>query len=66
MASQISFRQFTALLSHLNILVSFYDEMIDFFLPCALAHAPESEGKRATPTMNDMLLILFNEGFVPN
>ena len=62
---QISFRQFTALLSHLNILVPSYDEMFDFFLPCALAHAPESEGKRATPTMNDMLLILFNEGFVP-
>ena len=61
---QISFQQFIALLQHLNILGPAHDEMYDYFLPCALAHAPPSKGGSQT-TSKDSLLASFPGGFVP-
>ena len=60
----ITYSQFTALLSHLNILVSAHDSNFDFFLPCALVHALESDRESAVLT-NELLFIIFKKGFVP-
>ena len=60
----ITYIQFTALLSHLNILVPAHDTRFDFFLPCALVHAPESDTDSISGS-NDILVIFFDEGFVP-
>ena len=60
----ITFIQLTALLSHLNILVPAHDEEFDFFLPCALAHAPESADTESAAS-HYSLFIIFNKGFVP-
>ena len=60
----ITYEQFIALLSHLNILVPAHDTRFDFFLPCALVHAPESDTDSISGS-NDILLIFFDEGFVP-
>ena len=59
----ITYSQFTALLSHLNILVPAHDSNFDFFLPCALVHALESDREGAVLT-SEQLFIIFNEGFV--
>ena len=61
---QISFQQFIALLQHLNILGPAHDEMYDYFLPCALAHAPPAKEGSQT-TSKDSLLASFPGGFVP-
>ena len=60
----ITYTQLMALLSHLNILVPAHDEKFDFFLPCALAHAPESADTESAAS-HYSLFIIFNEGFVP-
>ena len=60
----INYTQLMALLSHLNILVLAHDENFDFFLPCALAHAPESADTESAAS-HYSLFIIFNEGFVP-
>ena len=60
----ITYSQFTALLSHLNILVPAHDKNFDFFLPCALVHALESDRQVAVLT-SELLFIIFKEGFVP-
>ena len=60
----ITYEQFIALLSHLNILVPAHDTRFDFFLPCALVHAPESDTDSISGS-NDILVIFFDEGFVP-
>ena len=60
----ITYSQFTALLSHLNILVPAHDSNFDFFLPCALVHALESDREGAVLT-SELLFIIFKEGFVP-
>ena len=61
---QISFQQFIALLQHLNILGPAHDEMYDYFLPCALAHAPPAKECSQTTSKNS-LLASFPGGFVP-
>ena len=58
----ITYTQLMALLSHLNILVPAYDEKFNFFLPCALAHAPESD---ANDKSDNQLLIIFENGLLP-
>ena len=58
---EISFDQFTALLQHLNILVPAHDGKHDYFLPCALVHAPVSQPTNSLHS----LALLFNGGFVP-
>ena len=62
------FDQFLALLQYLNILGKAHglntgDETFDYFLPCALVHAPEPE----SPDSVDLnsLLVSFESGFVP-
>ena len=60
----ITYTQLMALLSHLNILVPAHNEKFDFFLPCALAHAPESADTESAAS-HSSLFIIFNEGFVP-
>ena len=60
----ITYTQLMALLSHLNILVPAHDEKFDFFLPCALAHAPESADTESAAS-HYSLSIIFNKGFVP-
>ena len=62
------FDQFLALLQYLNILGEAHglntgDETFDYFLPCALVHAPEPE----SPDSVDLnsLLVAFESGFVP-
>ena len=60
----ITYSQFTALLSHLNILVPAHDSNFDFFLPCALVHALESD-REITVLTRELLFIIFKEGFVP-
>ena len=60
----INYAQLMALLSHLNILVPAHDEKFDFFLPCALAHAPESTDTESAAS-HSSLFIIFNKGFVP-
>ena len=60
----ITYTQLMALLSHLNILVLAHNEKFDFFLPCALAHAPESADTENAAS-HYSLFIIFNEGFVP-
>ena len=60
----ITYSQFIALLSHLNILVPAHDSNFDFFLPCALVHALESD-REVTVVTSEELFILFKEGFVP-
>ena len=60
----ITFIQLMALLSHLNILVPAHDGKFDFFLPCALAHAPESADTESDAS-HYSLSIIFNKGFVP-
>ena len=60
----INYTQLMALLSHLNILVPAHDEKFDFFLPCALTHAPESADIESAAS-HYLLFIIFNEGFVP-
>ena len=60
----ITFSQLMSLLSHLNILVPAHDEKFDFFLPCALTHAPESADTEIIESYYS-LSIIFNEGFVP-
>ena len=62
----ISFDQFVALLKHLNILgqahgLSMDNETFDYFLPCALVRAPESNELFD----HNSLLISFESGFVP-
>ena len=59
----INYGQFIALLSHLNILVPAHDTRFDFFLPCALVHAPEAYTDSSYTSNN--FLITFDEGFVP-
>ena len=61
---QIPFHKFIALLQHLNILGPAHDEDYDYFLPCALAHAPPAKEGRQT-TSKDSLLASFPGGFVP-
>ena len=62
---ELSFDVFLALLSHLNILGPSHDsELGDYFLPCALVHAPDAD----TPPPEiplDPLLVHFKGGFVP-
>ena len=62
---QISFQQFIALLQHLNILGPAHDEDYDYFLPCALAHAPLFEVSKQVAVDHDPLLASFSSGFVP-
>ena len=61
---QISCDAFLALLNYLHILGPVHDptQDYDYFLPCALVHAPDPP-----PSENhlDPLLVLFNGGFVP-
>ena len=62
---QISFHKFIALLQHLNILGPAHDEDYDYFLPCALAHAPPFEVSKEKAVDHDPLLASFSSGFVP-
>ena len=64
---EISFDQFVALLKHLNILglahgLSTSNETFDYFLPCALVHAPDESNELFD---HNSLLISFKSGFVP-
>ena len=60
---EISFEAFLALLKHLCILgPSHSSKHGDYFFPCALVHAPESND---TSTYVDPLLLVFGCGFVP-
>ena len=64
----MQFDQFLALLRYLNILGEAHglntgDETFDYFLPCALVHAPEPESPD-TVDLNS-LLVAFESGFVP-
>ena len=60
---QISCDAFLALLKYLNILGPVHDPNYDYFLPCALVHAPDDPDP--TEIHSDPLLVLFNGGFVP-
>ena len=60
---QISCDAFLALLKYLNILGPVHDPDYDYFLPCALVHAPDDPDP--TEIHSDPLLVLFNGGFVP-
>ena len=62
---QIPFHKFIALLQHLNILGPAHDEDYDYFLPCALAHAPPFEVSKQVAVDHDPLLASFSSGFVP-
>ena len=64
---QINCDVFLALLEHLNILGPVHDpdpefSDYDYFLPCALVHAPEP---LSSEDQLDPLLVLFKAGFVP-
>ena len=61
---QISCDAFLALLNYLNILGPVHDpdHDYDYFLPCALVHAPEPPSSEIPL---DPLLVLFEGGFVP-
>ena len=64
---QIDCGLFLALLEHLNILGPVHDpdpefSDYDYFLPCALVHAPEP---LSSEDQLDPLLVLFEGGFVP-
>ena len=64
---QIDCDVFLALLEHLNILGPVHDPNpefsdYDYFLPCALVHAPEP---LSSEDQLDPLLVLFKAGFVP-
>ena len=70
MSIEMSFLQLAALLRHKNILVPAHDKNFDYFLPCALAHAPIFKpldpGSVINPTkVVDPLCLLFEGGFVP-
>ena len=52
---------FLALLNHLNILGPVHNPDYDYFLPCALVHAPDPPSKNHS----DPLLVLFKGGVVP-
>ena len=60
---QISCDAFLALLNYLNILGPVHDPDHDYFLPCALVHAPDPPP--SSKIHSDPLLVLFNGGFVP-
>ena len=60
---QISCDAFLALLKYLNILGPVHDPDYDYFLPCALVHAPDDPDP--TEIHSDPLLVLFKGGFVP-
>ena len=62
---QIPFHKFIALLQHLNILGPAHDEDYDYFLPCALAHAPPLKVSEQKEQEYDPLLASFSGGFVP-
>ena len=62
---QLPFHKFIALLQHLNILGPAHDEDYDYFLPCALAHAPLFEVSKQVAVDHDPLLASFSSGFVP-
>ena len=67
---EMSFLQLAALLRHMNILVPAHDTNYDYFLPCALAHAPKFDPSDPTSVINptkaiDSLYLLFKGGFVP-
>ena len=69
-AVELSFPQLAALLRHMNILVPAHDKNYDYFLPCALAHAPKFDPSDPASVINptkavDPLYLLFNGGFVP-
>ena len=59
---QISCDAFLALLKYLNILGPVHDPDYDYFLPCALVHAPDPP---PSEIHLDPLLVLFKGGFVP-
>ena len=68
MSIEMSFLQLAALLRHKNILVPAHDKNFDYFLPCALAHAPKFDpsNSKINPTkVVDPLYLLFKGGFVP-
>ena len=58
---QISCDAFLALLYHLNILGPVHNPEYDYFLPCALVHAPDPPSEINL----DPLLVVFKGGFVP-
>ena len=60
---QISCDAFLALLNYLNILGPVHDPDYDYFLPCALVHAPDPPP--SSKIHSDPLLVLFKGGFVP-
>ena len=64
---QISCDAFLALLNYLNILGPVHDPHYDYdyFLPCALVHAPDDPDPPSSESHLDPLLVLFNGGFVP-
>ena len=63
--SDLSFDVFLALLNHLNILGPSHDsELGDYFLPCALVHAPDADTLPYEIPL-DPLLVVFKGGFVP-
>ena len=62
---EITLEAFLALLQYLYILGPSHDNSLgDYFLPCALVHAPESDDI-STSTCVDPLLLVFGCGFVP-
>ena len=69
-AVELSFPQLAALLRHMNILVPAHDTNYDYFLPCALVHAPKFDPSDLASVINptkavDPLYLLFKGGFVP-
>ena len=62
---EISFQQFTALLQHLCILGPTHDPEFDYFLPCALVHAPTFHGEKIVSKVCSPLLASFPSGFIP-
>ena len=67
---EMSFLQLAALLRHMNILVPAHDTNYDYFLPCALAHAPKFDPSDPASVINptkaiDPLYLMFESGFVP-
>ena len=70
MSKEMSFLQLAALLQHKNILVPAHDKNFDYFLPCALAHAPKCDPSDPASVINptkavNPLYLLFEGGFVP-
>ena len=61
---QIGFKQFIALLNHLNIIGPAHNEEFDYFLPCALAHVPLPADNQSSEDC-DPLLVRFSTGFTP-